>query len=147
VSLIDENKIVDQEVVLGRSSLDMKERQGSFDWGERGKMEDKFWEFHLAHPEVYDTLVYFARQWRDRRGSESVCGIGALYERARWEMWFQSLAEAPPPRLSNNHRAFYARLIMERNPELDGIFRLKRQRVQATFGPENQTLDPNEHIV
>ena len=125
----------------------MKERQGSFDWSERGKLENKFWEFHLAHPEVYDTLVYFARQWRDRRGPDSVCGIGALYERARWEMWFQSLDDKPPPKLSNNHRAFYARLIMVRNPDIDGIFRLKRQKTQATFGPDNQILEPNIHML
>ena len=120
--------------------------QPSFDWADEGPMEKKFWEFHFQHPEVYKTLVYFARQWRERRGSEAVCGIGALYERARWEMWFQSLDDNPPPKLSNNHRAFYARLIMDRNPDLDGIFRLKRQRVQATFGPDNQTLDPDEYM-
>lgn len=124
----------------------MIQRQGSFGWGERGKLEQKFWEFHVSHPEVYDTLVYFALQWRKRRGSEAVCGIGALYERARWEMWFRSLDDTPPPKLSNNHRAYYARLIMQRRPELEGIFRLKRQRVQATFGPRNEGLEPNEHI-
>jgi hypothetical protein len=124
----------------------MLAEQASFDFGGEGKLEKKFWEFHVQHPEVYRTLVYFARQWRDKRGAESVCGIGALYERARWEMWFHSLDDESPPRLSNNHRAFYARLIMNRNPDLDGIFRLKRQRVQATFGPDNQTLEPNEHM-
>ena len=124
----------------------MLAEQASFDFGEEGRLEKKFWEFHVAHPEVYRTLVFFARQWRERRGSDAVCGIGALYERARWEMWFQSLDDKPPPKLSNNHRAFYSRLIMKRNPDLDGIFRLKRQRVQATFGPENQTLEPNEYM-
>ena len=124
----------------------MIQRQASFDFVEWGRLEKAFWQFNLAHPEVYRTLVSFARQWRERRGSDAVCGIGALYERARWEMWIRSLSDKPPPKLSNNHRAFYARLIMERNPDLAGIFRLKRQRVQATFGPDNQTLDPDEYI-
>jgi hypothetical protein len=120
--------------------------QASFDFSMEGVLEKKFWEFHINHPEVYDTLVYFAKQWRERRGPDAICGIGALYERARWEMWFQSLDDEPPPKLSNNHRAFYARLLMERNPDLGGIFRLKRQRVQATFGPANNGLEPGEHI-
>jgi hypothetical protein len=117
-------------------------QQGQFDLTARGELEEKFWEFHSAHPEVYKTLVHFARQWRGRRGSDAICGIGALYERARWEMWFESLDGTEPPKLSNNHRAFYARLIMERNPDLEGIFNLKRQRVKATFGPEQKSANP-----
>ena len=122
-------------------------QQASFDFTDAvGKLERNFWKFHLAHTEVYRTLVHFARQWRQRLGTDAFCGIGALYERARWEMRFESLADQPPPKLSNNHRAFYARLIMEREKDLDGIFRLKKQRVQATFGPSNQTLEPNLHL-
>ena len=109
--------------------------QIEFDFAVRGKLEKAFWEFHFKHPEVYKTLVHFARQWRDRRGPDAICGIGALYERARWEMWFESLDGTAPPKLSNNHRAFYSRMIMQRNPDLAGIFNLKRQRVKATFEP------------
>ena len=124
----------------------MMQEQIRFDWLSESKLEAQFWAFHIQHPKVYRTLVYFARQWREKRGPDAICGIGALYERARWEMWFESLGDTPPPKLSNNHRAYYARLLMERNPDLEGIFRLKRQRVQATFGPGNETLEPNEHI-
>ena len=113
---------------------------------ERGVLERKFWEFHLANREVYKALLHFARQWRDRYGPDSVCGIKSLYERARWEKWFPRLDDNPPPKLSNNHTAFYARLIMERNPDLEGLFRLKRQRVQSTIGPQNETLESSEHI-
>lgn len=123
-------------------------RQARFDFNTgEGEMEKKFWQFHSDHPDVYDTLLHFAREWRERRGPDSVCGIGALYERARWEMWFESLGDTPPPKLSNNHRAFYARLLMDRRPDLAGIFRLKRQRVQATFGPDSETLEPDEHLL
>ena len=124
----------------------MIQRQGSFSWDERGKLEQKFWEFHLARPEVYRILVGLARHWRERRGSESVCGIGALYEVARWEVGLRSLPGEEPPKLSNNHRAYYARLLMDRNPDLAGIFRLRRLGVQPTFGPRNEGLEPNEHI-
>jgi hypothetical protein len=112
-----------------------------------GLLEHKFWEFHTAHPEVFRVLVFFARQWRERKGSDAQVGIGALYERARWEIWFDSLADAEPPRLSNNHRAFYSRLIMERCPDLGGIFKLKQQRIQSSFGPDNAGLPSGEHNI
>jgi hypothetical protein len=124
----------------------MLTKQATFDFDTRGKLEQDFWKFHLNHPEVFKALVYFARQWRQNRGPDSICGVCALYERVRWEMWFQSLDDNPPPKLSNNHKPFYARLIMDRCPDLEGIFKLKRQKVQATFGPDNQLLEPNEYM-
>ena len=108
---------------------------------EMGKLEQQFWQFHYAHPEVFTTLVHFAREWRQRRGPDAICGVCALYERARWEMSFETLDDDPPPKLPNNHKPYYARLIMAREPELDGIFNLKPQKVQATFGPENHTVE------
>ena len=111
-----------------------------------GTLEENFWKFHKKHPEVYDVLVRLARQWRNRRGPKSKIGIGALYERARWEVAIESLVTQDPPKLSNNHRAFYARLILTENPDLTGIFQLKRQRVQASFGPNNTVLPSSEHI-
>ena len=124
----------------------MMQEQIRFDWLSESKLETQFWEYHAKNPEVYLTLVRFARQVRAKRGPDAVFGIAALYERARWEILFESLRDQPTPKMCNNHRAYYARLLMERNPDLEGIFRLRRQRVQATFGPDNKTLDPNEHI-
>jgi len=121
-------------------------QQAKFDWVAEGRLETQFSTYHAKHPKVYRTLVHFARRVRAKRGPDAVVGIALLYERARWEMWFESLGDEPTPKMSNNHRAYYARLLMARNPDLEGIFRLKRQRVQATFGPDNQTLDSNEHI-
>ena len=118
--------------------------QSAFNFDEEGVLERQFWVFHLNHPEVYTALVYFAKQWRERRGPDAHCGIKALYERARWEIWLDLSND--PPKLSNNHTAFYARLIMQRNPDLEEIFRLKRQKVQATFGPDNQLLEPDDYV-
>ena len=124
----------------------MMQQQASFEWVAEGKLETEFWTYHAKHPKVYRELVRFARQVREKRGPDAVVGIAFLYERARWSIWFESQRDEPTPKMSNNHRAYYARLLMERNPDLEGIFRLKRQRVQATFGPGNETLEPNEHI-
>lgn len=82
----------------------------------------RFDEFHAANPKVYDTLVELARLWVLRTG-RSKLGIGALYERARWEI---ALATGDPDfKLNNNFRAYYARLIMRREADLDGLFELR----------------------
>ena len=101
-----------------------------------GKLEQDFWKFHRKHPEIYRALVYFARQWRERKGSNSVVGIKALYERVRWELSFESLSDQDSPKLSNNHTAFYARLIMEREDDLIGIFKTKTQKIPSTIRPK-----------
>lgn len=112
--------------------------------GEMGKLEKAFWSFHQDNPQIYRLLVKFARQWRQAKGPDSLLGISNLFERVRWEKSIQTTDEAF--KLNNNHRAFYARLIMDYCPDLEGIFRVRRQRIQATVGPDNTTLPPGEHI-
>ena len=114
--------------------------QSTFAYDPEGRLERQFWDFHAAHPEVYRYIVRFAREWIGR--GHSYCGIAMLFERVRWEMGIVSDTD---PKLNNNHRAFYARLIMEREPSLDGMFRLRQQRIQATIGPENDSLHANPH--
>jgi len=97
------------------------------------RIEQAFWAFHTAHPDVYEILVALARQWRERKGASAQVGIGALYERARWEVQIESLTDVEPPRLSNNHRAFYSRLIMKQHPDLANIFKLKQQKHKSTL--------------
>ena len=94
-------------------------------------LEDRFWKFHTEHPEVYSHLRHFAYQWRKSRGPQSHIGIKALFERVRWEL---SLRLIGAPKLNNNHTAFYARLLMDDNPELRGIFRLRLQKVESSLG-------------
>lgn len=115
-------------------------------WAHKGPMEEAFWAFHGSHPYVYRYLVQYARSWRSNRGPGSRLGIAALFERVRWEL-YMTIPLKDPPKLNNNHRAFYARLIMETCPDLQGIFKLRQQRLQATIGPKNETLDPNIHVV
>ena len=96
-------------------------------------LERQFWAYHSDHPEVYEMLVQYAKQWRDKRGAEAIGGMKMIWERVRWEMAIRASDETY--KCNNNLHAYYARLIMERNPDLDGIFRLRRQRSQATIGP------------
>lgn len=82
----------------------------------------KFEQFHAENPHVYATLVRLARQWRGRTGKEKMA-IASLFEVARWEV--SMLTGDPDYKLCNNHRAFYARLIMLQEPDLAGAFNLK----------------------
>ena len=109
-----------------------------FSSDDMSKSEKQFWKFHDGHPEVYDCLRGFAMQWRVRNPMRS-CGISMLYERARWEVSMDYSDRTL--KLSNNHKPFYARLLIEKEPLLRGMFKLKKQKRQATFGPLNEGLE------
>ena len=109
----------------------------------RSALEEDFWAFHHAHREVYRYIRDFAIRWRTAQGPAAKMGIAMLFERVRWEI---GITGSDTPQLNNNHRAYYARLLMSVNPELKGMFHLRQQRVQATMGPENAELEPNVHV-
>lgn len=83
-----------------------------------GSIEKDFLEFHAANPLVYQRLVELTRQWTRRRGSRKV-GMKMLFEVLRWEVAMKTTGDF---KLNNNYTSYYARLIMERNPDLDGLF-------------------------
>ena len=123
------------------------DNQGSFDWedepidGVEGetkeqreyRLEREFDVFHARYPGLYDRIMLSVEIAWGRRFPHY--GIAACVENARWE-WDMD----PDPRdgedgrpkepfkISNNHRAYYARLIMKNNPYLEGFFRIKRLR-------------------
>lgn len=110
----------------------------------QSKLEQAFWQFHLDNPRIYDLLVTFARRYREQHGADAVIGVDLLFERVRWELAIET-ADALGFKLNNNHRAFYARLIMDNNEDLRDVFRLRKQRIQATIGPVNETLPDGSH--
>ncbi len=81
-----------------------------------------FDRFHADNPKVYVTLVRLAREWVSRTGRHKL-GIATLFERARWEIAL-STTDADF-KLNNSYRAYYARLIMLREPDLSGLFDLR----------------------
>ncbi len=85
---------------------------------------ERFKRFHAANPHVYDALVNLARRFRERRG-ESKIGIGMLYEVLRWNYYMTTESE-DDYKLSNDFRACYARLIMQKESDLKGIFQTKQ---------------------
>jgi len=87
-------------------------------------IQTKFEHFHQRNPRVYTELVKLARRAK-ARGRNRI-GISQLFEVLRWE-W--SMAGLPDGhefyKLNNNYRSRYARLIMEQEPDLAGIFKLR----------------------
>lgn len=85
--------------------------------------EEAFIAFHDANPDVYAAMCHFARQWR-RSGRQRI-GVDMLLGRVRWEMSIVT-HRVDEFKISNDHKPFYARLIMYQEPDLDGVFVLKK---------------------
>lgn len=88
-------------------------------------IEDTFWEFHAANPQVYDRVVQMARTAK-ARGRRKL-GMKMIFEVIRWETFLRT-NDADGFKLNNNYTSFYARLVMDREPDLDGIFETREQR-------------------
>lgn len=81
----------------------------------------RFARFHEANPEVYEELVRLARTLK-RKGLDNY-GIVGLYEVLRYDRSLRT--DGKPFKLSNDYRSRYARLIMEKEPDLAGFFRTR----------------------
>lgn len=78
----------------------------------------KAWErFHAEHPEVYEKLVGLAREVQSR-GKR--VGIRLLWERLRYFYYIEQNSDKY--RYNDHLPPYYARYIMERNPDLAGFF-------------------------
>lgn len=93
------------------------------------RAEEKFRAFHEANPHVYRELLRLALEMR-RRGREK-WGIAGIFEVLRWNRAMQT--DAPDYKLCNTHRAFYARMLMEQEPELRGFFDLRQSVADGAF--------------
>ena len=100
------------------------------------KMSDKeqeFWGFHYRNPEVYELLRDIGVLWRakdrNRRGS-----IRMLWETARWKAGIDYTHR--DVKLPDSHMPFYARLLHDSEPKLQGMFKFHKQKQRATIGPK-----------
>lgn len=107
-------------------------------------MEQAFWRFHGLNPHIYDALVTHGREWRKHRGPTSQVSIAQLFEVVRWNIGLGYVGlSLGTPRLSNNHKPYYARLIMALEADLGGLFVLHQLQEEPTFGPSNQEVHEN----
>jgi hypothetical protein len=86
-------------------------------------LKAEFEAFHADNPHVFTMLADIALDARSRRKTR--WGIAALFERLRWISEFETSGDLY--KLNNNHRAFYARLLMATYPELDKFFETRFQ--------------------
>ena len=90
-------------------------------------IQERFERFHEQHPEVYDYLVKTARELHSR--GRTHFGIRALWERARWYFTFEyNPCKAEDYKFNDHFHSRYARLIMQREPDLKGLFEQRRIR-------------------
>lgn len=85
----------------------------------------KWWQFHRANPHVYDLVERFT--FDAIRSGRETYSINSIFERIRWHTDIDTQDEREF-KLSNNHRAYYARLFMHLHPEHKGFFRTKETR-------------------
>jgi hypothetical protein len=81
-------------------------------------LQARFKEFHRDNPEVYLELLKLAR--KARRGGMEKVSIKMLYEVVRWHRLLETTDKIY--KLNNNYHAAYARLLMDENQELRGLF-------------------------
>ena len=81
--------------------------------------------FHRANPSVYRELRRLAL-YMVAKGHKRF-GIATLFEQARWE-WMERTTDLEGFKLNNSHRAYYARLLMKNEPELAGVFEIRRAK-------------------
>ena len=98
----------------------------------RPKIEAAFWEFHNANPDVYAELKRIALDLIDRGYTKF--GIATVYEVARWRSMLR-LGPSAKFKLNNNFRAYYARMLMDREPRLAGVFDTRRLGVPSHVAP------------
>lgn len=84
-------------------------------------LKRKWWEFHNENPHVYELFEEFTFDVIERGYSNY--SANAVFERIRWHTEIETGDEF---KLSNNHRAYYARYFHYKNPEYSGFFRTKQ---------------------
>ncbi|MGE3276756.1 MAG: hypothetical protein AB7O67_16715 [Vicinamibacterales bacterium] len=103
--------------------------QGRFSWHADPVTWANFLAYHQANPQIYDKLRDFALEAK-AAGRERL-GIAVIFERLRWYTAVEARQDGEPWKVNNSWRAFYARLLMEQEPELDGFFETRRSHADV----------------
>ncbi len=94
------------------------------------KLERQWLACKRANPWLLPRLAKMARELK-KCGHERY-GISGLFEILRWETRYETGDLGL--KINNNHRAFAARDLMERYPDLQGFFRTRPQKARGNFG-------------
>lgn len=88
------------------------------------ELKYKWWEYHKENPHVYDLVEKFTFDVI-KRGYDRY-SINSIFERIRWHTDVET--EGDTFKISNNHRAYYARYFMHLHPQYEGFFTTKELR-------------------
>lgn len=83
-------------------------------------IEDNFADFHAANPHVYHNIRLMAHQ--AKAAGRKKIGMKLIFERMRWEYYISTERPEAEFMLNNNYTSRYARLLMENDSELAGMF-------------------------
>lgn len=89
------------------------------------RLRNNFERFDIDNPQIWELLVKFSRE--AVAAGVTKTSISLLIERIRWEMQVVTRS-TDRYKISNSHRAFYARKLMQTYPEFDGLFQTKVQK-------------------
>lgn len=85
-----------------------------------GSIQEAFERFHADNRWVYDALRALALDLVDR--GRTKVGIGMCFEVLRWQHTRSTSDPTSEFKLNNNLRSRYARLLMDNEPALAGVF-------------------------
>lgn len=89
-------------------------------------IEAQFLAFHEANPHVYNALRELALDMR-RRGSPKI-GMKMLFEVLRWQYFMTTEDANSDFKINNNYAPYYARILMDNEPQLVGAFEVRELR-------------------
>ena len=88
------------------------------------RLEEQWKKFHEENPQVWDLFKKYTMEVVNT--GRKHYSVNAIIERIRWHTNIETKGEQF--KISNNHRAYYARYFHEQYPSLDGFFKTKRLR-------------------
>jgi hypothetical protein len=99
----------------------------------------KFYRYHKENPRVADWFLEKARELKNEEHRKRY-GAHALMQKIRWDVNI-GVIKTDGFKISNDFNAFYARLILMRDPSLCGLFALKSSAADALVVDGRTWLD------
>lgn len=93
----------------------------------KSRLEIEWEVFHKNNPQIYELIKKFTYEVI-KVGRKSY-SINAIFERVRWHTTIET--SGGDFKISNNHRAYYARFFLKEHPEYPNFFKTKELRSEA----------------
>lgn len=84
----------------------------------------RFVAFHEANPHIYLGIVWWGRHYRDATGATRL-SMQMLIENARCQRGIATKTDEEW-KINNTFVAYYSRLVMAQEPDLDGMFEIRK---------------------